>query len=79
MTIEQMAPRDAQMYWMSTKIPNDQFLLFCFDSPTADLDTVRSVIAARAAGSRTCGYGPSTSPGTSITRTGFRVMSRSSR
>lgn len=49
MTIEQMAPRDAQMYWMSTKIPNDQFLLFCFDSPTADLDTVRSVIAARAA------------------------------
>lgn len=49
MTIEQMAPRDAQMYWMSTKIPNDQFLLFCFDSPTADLDTVRSVTAARAA------------------------------
>lgn len=49
MTIEQMAPRDAQMYWMSTKIPNDQFLLFCFDSPTPDLDAVRSVIAARAA------------------------------
>lgn len=49
MTIEQMAPRDAQMYWMSTKIPNDQYLLFCFDSPTPDLDAVRSVVAARAA------------------------------
>lgn len=57
MTIEQMAPRDAQMYWMSTKIPNDQFLLFCFDSPTADLDTVRSVIAARAADRGPAGTG----------------------
>ncbi|MBA0049095.1 WS/DGAT domain-containing protein [Mycobacteroides sp. LB1] len=49
MTIEQMAPRDAQMYWMSAKIPNDQFLLFCFDAPTADLATVGETIAERAA------------------------------
>ncbi|MUM16674.1 DUF1298 domain-containing protein [Mycobacterium sp. CBMA271] len=48
MTVEQMAPRDAQMYWMSTKIPNDQFLLFCFDGPTAGLEAVRSTVAARA-------------------------------
>lgn len=25
-------PTDAQTYWMSTKIPNDQFLLYCFDT-----------------------------------------------
>lgn len=47
--IEQMAPRDAQMYWMSAKIPNDQFLLFCFDSPLADITAVRDTVAARAA------------------------------
>lgn len=47
-SVEQMAPRDAQMYWMSTRIPNDQFLLFCFDSPTADVAAVRETIAERA-------------------------------
>lgn len=25
-------PTDAQTYWMSAKIPNDQFLLYCFDT-----------------------------------------------
>lgn len=25
-------PTDAQTYWMSAKIPNDQFLLFCFET-----------------------------------------------
>ncbi|MGH3723884.1 MAG: WS/DGAT domain-containing protein [Mycobacterium sp.] len=49
MTVEQMAPRDAQMYWMSAQIPNDQFLLFCFDSPTADVATVRRTVSERAA------------------------------
>lgn len=48
MTIEQMAPRDAQMYWMSTKIPNDQFLLFCFDSPSEDVAAVCETVAERA-------------------------------
>ena len=26
-----MAAADAQLYWMSAKVPNDQFLLFGFD------------------------------------------------
>lgn len=30
-----MAPADAQSYWLSAKIPNDQFLLYCFDSPNS--------------------------------------------
>lgn len=47
-SVEQMAPRDAQMYWMSSKIPNDQFLLFCFDSPTQDIASVCAVVAERA-------------------------------
>lgn len=34
-------PTDAQTYWMSTKIPNDQFLLYCFDTDA----TARSVRA----------------------------------
>ncbi|MDJ0392290.1 hypothetical protein QMK17_02950 [Rhodococcus sp. G-MC3] len=28
-------PTDAQSYWMSAKIPNDQFLLFCFETDAA--------------------------------------------
>lgn len=32
-------PTDAQTYWMSTKIPNDQFLLYCFDTD-ASAETV---------------------------------------
>lgn len=28
---------DAQVYWMSSKIPNDQFLLYAFDGQPADL------------------------------------------
>ncbi|OAK52490.1 WS/DGAT domain-containing protein [Rhodococcoides kyotonense] len=28
-------PTDAQTYWMSSVIPNDQFLLFCFESSAA--------------------------------------------
>ncbi|MBF9316881.1 WS/DGAT domain-containing protein [Mycobacteroides chelonae] len=47
-SVEQMAPRDAQMYWMSTRIPNDQFLLFCFDSQTQDVAALRDTLAARA-------------------------------
>jgi hypothetical protein len=31
-----MAPVDAQFYWMSAKIPNDEFLLFAFDGVPAD-------------------------------------------
>lgn len=33
-----MAAVDAQFFWMSAKIPNDQFLLYAFDGQPADLD-----------------------------------------
>ena len=33
-----MAAVDAQFYWMSAKIPNDEFLLYAFDGEPADLD-----------------------------------------
>ncbi|OBK47147.1 WS/DGAT domain-containing protein [Mycobacterium sp. 1081908.1] len=32
-----MAAVDAQFYWMSAKIPNDEFLLYAFDGEPADL------------------------------------------
>lgn len=31
-------PTDARTYWMASKIPSDQFLLYCFDSGPDDLD-----------------------------------------
>lgn len=40
-----MEASDAQMLWMSAKIPNDQFLLFCFEDAAAD---VRETIVERA-------------------------------
>lgn len=42
-------PTDAQTYWMSAKIPNDQFLLFCFDTD-ASADSVRTEILSAALG-----------------------------
>ncbi|MGH3582176.1 MAG: DUF1298 domain-containing protein, partial [Mycobacterium sp.] len=33
-----MAPADAQMFWMSAKIPNDTILVYGFDGVPADLD-----------------------------------------
>lgn len=35
---QRLAPADAQMFWMSAKIPNDTFLVFGFDGVPADLD-----------------------------------------
>ncbi|MEH6795926.1 MAG: WS/DGAT domain-containing protein [Rhodococcus sp. (in: high G+C Gram-positive bacteria)] len=32
-------PADARAYWMASKIPSDQFLLYCFDHGSADIDT----------------------------------------
>ncbi|WP_020105421.1 wax ester/triacylglycerol synthase domain-containing protein [Nocardia sp. 348MFTsu5.1] len=37
--MERMAPVDAQMYWMSDKIPNDQFLLYAFGGAPEQLDS----------------------------------------
>jgi Wax ester synthase-like Acyl-CoA acyltransferase domain len=39
---------DAQMHWMSAKIPNDQFLLYGFAGVASDLEQVREQIRRRA-------------------------------
>jgi hypothetical protein len=39
---------DAQMYWMSAKIPNDQFLLYGFAGAPSDLDEALRTIGSRA-------------------------------
>jgi Wax ester synthase-like Acyl-CoA acyltransferase domain len=45
MAAHRMAAVDAQFYWMSAKIPNDEFLLYAFDGEPADraraIDQVR--------------------------------------
>jgi hypothetical protein len=48
MTKHRMAAVDAQFYWMSAKIPNDQFLLYAFASQPADLAKAIGEIHARA-------------------------------
>jgi hypothetical protein len=46
------APRlcavDAQTYWMSAKIPNDQFLLYGFDGVPADVEQALAVVREQA-------------------------------
>ncbi len=39
-------PTDAQAYWMASKIPNDQFLLYCFDTSTAAVDVVDQLVSS---------------------------------
>jgi uncharacterized protein DUF1298 len=43
-----MAAVDAQFYWMSAKIPNDEFLLYAFDGEPADLGRVIERVCRRA-------------------------------
>jgi hypothetical protein len=43
-----MAAVDAQFYWMSAKIPNDQFLLYAFDGVPADSEHAVEQICLRA-------------------------------
>jgi len=43
-----MAPVDAQFYWMSAKIPNDQFLLYAFDGEPADCSHAIEQVCRRA-------------------------------
>ncbi|WP_188545768.1 WS/DGAT domain-containing protein [Rhodococcoides trifolii] len=43
-----MNASDAQMLWMSAKIPSDQFLLFCFDGAVGAAADVRATVVARA-------------------------------
>jgi hypothetical protein len=44
-----MTPVDAQMYWMSEKIPNDQFLLYAFAGDAPHLDAAIELLLHRAA------------------------------
>lgn len=43
-----MATIDAQTYWMSTKIPNDQFLVYVFAGAPVDLDAALQMVRDRA-------------------------------
>ena len=43
MTVRRMATVDAQTYWMSAKIPNDQFLLYGFAGMPSDLEQALDV------------------------------------
>jgi hypothetical protein len=43
-----MAPVDAQFYWMSAKVPNDEFLLYAFDGVPADCALAIEQILRRA-------------------------------
>jgi hypothetical protein len=48
MAVRRLAAVDAQTYWMSAKIPNDQFLLYGFAGVPTDLDHAMDVIRERA-------------------------------
>ncbi len=43
-----MAAVDAQFYWMSAKVPNDEFLLYAFDGEPADLEHAVEQVCRRA-------------------------------
>jgi hypothetical protein len=49
MLVRRLSAVDAQMYWMSAKIPNDQFLLYGFAGVPADLPTALGAVVRRAA------------------------------
>ncbi|MCV7082506.1 hypothetical protein [Mycolicibacterium insubricum] len=48
MTVEPLAAVDAQTYWMASKMPSDQFLLYAFDGVPADFDVLIRELAGRA-------------------------------
>ena len=48
MAVRRLAAVDAQTYWISAKIPNDQLLLYGFDGLPANLDQAIDVIRGRA-------------------------------
>ncbi len=50
MTVRLLAAVDAQTYWMSAKLPNDQFLLYGFAGVPADVDSAVRAIRDRALG-----------------------------
>ncbi|UXA16895.1 WS/DGAT domain-containing protein [Mycobacterium sp. SMC-4] len=48
MTVRRLAAVDAQTYWMSASVPDDQFLLYAFDGRAPDLGSVLTTIRSRA-------------------------------
>lgn len=46
---QRMAPRDAQMLWLSERVANDQFLLFAFASVSTDTEQLRQFVRNRVA------------------------------
>ncbi|MGH3560927.1 MAG: DUF1298 domain-containing protein, partial [Mycobacterium sp.] len=48
MSGHRMAAVDAQFYWMSAKVPNDQFLLYAFAGVPTDLDAAVTEVLGRA-------------------------------
>jgi hypothetical protein len=48
MTVRPLAAVDAQMYWMSAKIPNDQFLLYGFAGVPSNFESAIDEIRCRA-------------------------------
>jgi hypothetical protein len=49
MAVRRLSAVDAQMHWMSAKIPNDQFLLYGFAGVPSDLEHALATVRARAA------------------------------
>ncbi|MGV9743908.1 wax ester/triacylglycerol synthase domain-containing protein [Rhodococcus zopfii] len=45
----QMHPTDARRDWLGDRLPSDQFLVYCFDAPSVQLERVLAELAARAA------------------------------
>src|SRR5215831_889599 len=50
MMVRRLSAVDAQTYWMSAKIPNDQFLLYGFAGVPSDLERALDMIRQRAWG-----------------------------
>ena len=50
MTVRRLSAVDAQMHWMSAKIPNDQFLLYGFAGVASDLEQALASVLARVSG-----------------------------
>jgi hypothetical protein len=48
MAANSMAAVDAQFYWMSAKLPNDQFLLYAFDDEPSDRERAIEQVCRRA-------------------------------
>ena len=48
MMVRRLSAVDAQMHWMSAKIPNDQFLLYGFGGAPSDLEQALERVRQRA-------------------------------